>query len=183
MHPLLTDIDDFLGNMAEVVKDNPRRILFATYRCVTGVDDGVQNPKDGLTIGVQNGYFDPMSLEMSLVLMVAPHSVQDAIIDAAKEEARGIFENEVEKVDASGYQLAFVYVGVSQFEKPLAFAKKLGREMVVYVVSCDCNLDADHQPVLAEAIERHEVRGVVVAPECGAEDAMRAIYDRIVALS
>lgn len=173
MHPLVS-IDDFLREgLAQAVKDAPRNVLFATYNSVRGIEAGAYSPKDNLTIHVQSGYFEPPPL---LVVMVSPITVEQM------GEAAGIMKGIADGVDANGYGLAFVYVGVSSFDVPLAFAKQLGKQMAVYIVSCDCNLDRNHRPPLVNAIERGEVRGVVITERCGGEVALRRIHDRLVEL-
>ena len=184
---MFTNVDDFLSHGVPQILAGVEKlhVLMASYNSVGDHESGpVNTGRDGLSITVQNGNLEYSDMTN---LIFSSNPIQMAlgswVMHREGEMAQVKVESalQVEVPDQVPF-VAFVYAGVSAFEKAVQMAKEVKRKhptSKVIVTTCNCDLGMKAR-TLQPMLDSKEIEAVVVTPWCGGHEMMDQILRRLV---
>lgn len=154
----------------------------------------METRKQGLTIAVQNGdlHYHPFALAALSVAVDNPGNPRaeefgdmgEFVMHAQAAHAQEIMEQGVTICsDAPDTFVAFVYAGLSAFDKAISFARSLRSkcaDATIVILTCDCD-PWMKESALAPLIQSGEIQHAVMTWECGGRGALKDMLDALVA--
>ncbi len=153
-------------------------VLFSTYKRVGRRPDGIVPTDKAIKIVINNG-----SLTYSNVSLTALFSDNQDVMQGGERmvheegnQAQRTAEVKALALEANKPRIAFVYAGISAFDRAVKFAEGLVRthNTRVVIVTCDCDLERKRFKLQDKPFD-----DVIIADWCGGEDDMGELVERL----
>ncbi len=156
------------------------RVLLATYNDLgMEVDDALKCLGRGLEVTTRAGNLEYSPQEV-LNALSPPAALKRMEHEASA--AQSVVERAIRQ-DATCYDLAIVYIGLTAFDRSLKYAvglKKYGKASNVVVLTCDCDLKTK-ETKLVSSVDSHLISSAISTKWCGGQCELTNITVGIVA--